>query len=268
MEDITEFIDDKDFKSMVKYTGNIYEYYYDFSNYIYYHSPVDSFVYVYFTFLGNKIFVRKKTTDAAVINKIFIENSYEVDFIKFKNVKLIIDAGAYVGYSSVKLHSLYRDAKIIAFEPEISNYNLLVKNTFNIDNIEVRNMAIWYIQSDNIDVVCQKDGHWSYRIEENSDKFINKTKCITPNDICENEIIDIFKMDIEGAENEIFKFGNKNWLNRTKSLIIEIHDDINPNTSLIIDDILKEWFKIKNGEDIIYLNNIFFERNNMVYVEK
>ena len=36
--------------------------------------------------------------------------------------------------------------------------------------------------------------------------------------------IDILKMDIEGAEKEIFEFGYANWIPKVKVMIVELHD--------------------------------------------
>ena len=40
--------------------------------------------------------------------------------------------------------------------------------------------------------------------------------------------IDILKIDIEGAEKEIFESGNLDWLSKIKILVIETHDITKP----------------------------------------
>jgi hypothetical protein len=39
------------------------------------------------------------------------------------------------------------------------------------------------------------------------------------------ERIDLLKMDIEAAEQEVFSHANTEWLARTKNIAIELHDD-------------------------------------------
>ena len=43
--------------------------------------------------------------------------------------------------------------------------------------------------------------------------------------------IDILKIDIEGAEKELFSSGFENWLPRTKILFVEVHDDMKKGSS-------------------------------------
>ena len=42
------------------------------------------------------------------------------------------------------------------------------------------------------------------------------------------ENIDLLKLDIEGAEREIFGTGDLDWMNRTRAIIIELHDRFRP----------------------------------------
>jgi FkbM family methyltransferase len=56
---------------------------------------------------------------------------------------VIIDAGANVGLCAVFYANRFPDARIIAIEPEPSNYEMLKKNTAPYPNITTVHAALW-----------------------------------------------------------------------------------------------------------------------------
>jgi hypothetical protein len=71
--------------------------------------------------------------------------------------------------------------------------------------------------------------------------------------------IDILKLDIEGAEKEIFENGNLEWLDKTDVLTIELHDMYRDGTAKAF--IKPVYNKIEKmyiqGENVIcYFNNL------------
>ena len=69
--------------------------------------------------------------------------------------------------------------------------------------------------------------------------------------------IDIFKIDIEGSEKELFEMNYEYWLPKTKCLIVETHDRMKPGCSeSVLNTIRKYDFeKIESGENIVFVNN-------------
>ncbi len=49
--------------------------------------------------------------------------------------------------------------------------------------------------------------------------------------MAKTELIDILKLDIEGAEAELFCANYENWLGKTNVIIIELHDRIREGCS-------------------------------------
>lgn len=71
--------------------------------------------------------VRNQTSDVEIFEQIFIRQEY--NFTVNKPPEVIVDAGANVGFASIYFASKYPNSKIIAIEPEESNFRLLKKNT-------------------------------------------------------------------------------------------------------------------------------------------
>ncbi|RYG32433.1 MAG: hypothetical protein EOO01_34250, partial [Chitinophagaceae bacterium] len=65
--------------------------------------------------------------------------------------------------------------------------------------------------------------------------------------------VDILKMDIEGAEYFLFKNDPHRWLGKTKCLIIELHDQLQPGTSkAFFTEMSKyDWITYVKGENLV-----------------
>jgi FkbM family methyltransferase len=61
--------------------------------------------------------------------------------------QIIIDGGAYVGFSSIYFALKYPKAKIFAVEPEEGNFRLLSSQTSSISNIIPINKGLWNTRS-------------------------------------------------------------------------------------------------------------------------
>jgi FkbM family methyltransferase len=170
------------------------------------------------------LIIRKNTDDLAVFRHVFIRK--ELDFQHRVRPMLIIDGGAYVGYSSLWFANKFPKAKIIAVEPEEANYESLRKNTCHYPNIQPMNSAVWNKQA----CLKVKDtglGEAMFMVEECSPKDQDCFKATTIQEILEESgfsTIDVLKLDIQGAEKEVFSNNYKGWLGKVNLIIIELHD--------------------------------------------
>jgi FkbM family methyltransferase len=180
------------------------------------------------------IMVRNGTTDIYVYNEIILQEEYK--FETKTEPKIIIDAGANIGLITVYFANKYPNATIVAIEPEESNYEMLVKNTKNYSNVKTIKAALFdkIGKIDLLDVGCGNIGFMTemnnnyQQIKINSINKINVVDSITINKILEDydlSEIDILKMDIEGAEKEVFSNASE-WICKVKSIIIELHERI------------------------------------------
>ena len=207
------------------------------------------------------IIIRPFTTDLYLVKNL-LRNNGEYDFLYdsnyswVKNAKVIIDAVACVGMFSRMMYEINKKALIIAIEPEKSNYNILKENT-NYNNIVCKKNGLWN-KCCNLIVEPSETGVWGFtvrEIKENGD-----VQAIGIEDILNEfnlEFIDILKIDIEGAEVEVFDETASKWLKKVKMCIIEFHERKRPNSSKKIIDLLKkQGFKYE-----VYEENYIFMRS-------
>jgi hypothetical protein len=55
------------------------------------------------------------------------------------------------------------------------------------------------------------------------------------------EYIDLLKIDIEGAESELFRSNYESWLSKTRAIVVEIHNHFNPMCSSTLEKALSQF---------------------------
>ena len=103
--------------------------------------------------------LRNQTSDVETFRQVFIHKEY--DFVLEKPPQLIVDAGANIGLASLYFASKYPDAKIIAIEPEASNYELLQRNVEPYTNIIALQSALWH-EDGKVLISDSGGGHWAF----------------------------------------------------------------------------------------------------------
>jgi FkbM family methyltransferase len=168
------------------------------------------------------ISVRLGTSDVDVFLGIFILEHYSLSDLR-SMPEIIVDAGAYVGYSSIYFANQYPHARIIAIEPEQTNFDLLTENTKAYPNIFPLKAALW-CKSAPLDVVNPNSEKWAVQITESK---LGKIQAITIIELMKRynfDHIDILKLDIEGTEKLLFAKNYEGWLPKIKCTIAETHD--------------------------------------------
>lgn len=194
---------------------------------------------IYDSKLNQDLYLRKKGSDIDVFKQIFMDDEYQplIQAIKSKGIEIntIVDLGANIGLSTIYFNNIFENVKIYAVEPDKNNFKQLKLNISNNQNIITENVAIW---SEKIDLVenlakpFRGGGDWAKTFvpddQFNSSIKISGTtmsELITKHHL---KTIDLLKIDVEGAERYIFdKKNNLNFLNQTKVIAIEIHDEFN-----------------------------------------
>ena len=180
--------------------------------------------------------------DKGVIHQIFLDLDYEISMweqgrrlieyhqkISQDHYSLIIDAGANIGASSLFFGKNYSNSFVFAIEPDEMNYRLLSMNSGKLNCFNFHGA----ISSEDGELLLFDPGHsdWGFRtekIEPNNIFGSRKVQSICPASIINHPAAAsakplIFKIDIEGAEEDLFS-KNTEWMRDFPLIIIELHD--------------------------------------------
>jgi len=168
--------------------------------------------------LGHKFYFEKPTEFLHGIQEIFIDEIYNQELSKNA---LVIDCGANIGLSVVYLKNKFPDAKILAFEPDEKNYELLEKNcaSFELKDIELFKAAVW---KESGHITFSQDGSMSSRITEKSTETSIQTVATKRLRDFLDRKVDFLKLDIEGAEFEVLK-DCEDLLGNIENMFVEYH---------------------------------------------
>lgn len=200
---------------------------------------------------------RPDSTDIYVMQQIFQNGEYILPIKNFQP-RLILDCGGNIGCSAVFFTNIYPDAQIYAVEPDRMNFKILTYNTLFYDNVHPINAALW----DKETFICVKDvglGEWGYMTIETTANDSQALKTTTVSKILAEssfDEIDLLKIDIEGAEKEIFSAPNVDeWLSKVKVLVIELHDRMKKGCSRAFFTAMSkyDWHFELRGENLIFM---------------
>jgi FkbM family methyltransferase len=185
--------------------------------------------------------IRVRTSDYFCYQQVFAAHEYEL--ATRWQPRTIIDAGANIGLASIYFASEFPESNIISIEPEWSNFDLLRQNAAPYTNIEPILAALWSEDTE-IDVCDIGNGAWGFVTKAKDARgsrgirVHHSVRGITVSRLLEEfgiDYVDIFKIDIEGSEKEIFTEDTE-WLKRVGTLIIETHDWMKPGCAQAVAD--------------------------------
>ena len=208
---------------------------------------------------GNrKVYLRFGTTDIDVFDQIFTQGEFSK--LKLDNTKIIFDAGSNIGLSTVYFSHLFPSARIFSIEPEKGNLDIMKLNLEKLNNVTVVDKALWF-QNDILSINDRGTGNWGFNVTKNDEiSNSNLTDAVSINELMrefEIQKIDIVKLDIEGAEKEVFENNYDHWIKNTRLILVEVHDYINPKASQAIFTTIINYdfhFEIM-GEYLVFRNN-------------
>jgi len=209
--------------------------------------------------------LRIPSSDVLTYGQVFIDQEY--DCVVATQPKTIVDAGANIGLAAIYFANKYPGAKIIAIEPEQSNFKLLKENVAPYPNIIPLQAALWN-KNEEINLLDPGLGKWGFMTEmkDSSEKNMPGNIChmvagMTIDTIMKNynlEKIDILKIDIEGAEREVFS-NTSSWIDKVDSIIIELHERMKAGCN-------RSFYCGSNGFDNEWEQgeNVFLSRRNFL----
>jgi FkbM family methyltransferase len=207
--------------------------------------------------------LRVRTTDIGMCHEILIKRSYRNDLPAAPEV--IIDAGANIGLTSIFFANEYPNARIIAIEPEESNFEMLRKNTAPYRNVEIINAALWG-ENCELDIFDPQEGHSAFRTKSESPTGIagpKKVRGVTVDRLMQElgiEFVDLLKIDIEGAELEVFADPVR-WIDRVGTIAIELHEWLRPGCEASVNRATKNFsVREQSGETTYFAKRSFASR--------
>lgn len=174
--------------------------------------------------------IRTGMSDMQVFHDIFIWGEYS--FLKpVAERTTVLDIGANVGYSSTYFAGIYPKCDVVAVELVHSNFEQLSRNTeFLGKRITTLEAAVWS-HNDGVSIADDtfRDGDaWSHHASEAKDGK-SLVPSITMFELMRKHAmphVNICKIDIEGAEFELFATGNRRWVDNCDVILLEIHEDL------------------------------------------
>ena len=169
-----------------------------------------------FELRGRKIFYRNGVELLHSLKEIYIEEIYKIDF----DIPdpYILDCGANMGLSVLYLKERFPLANIVAFEPDDSNFDLLKKNTADLQYVDLVKKAVW---KENGTIQFASEGSLSSKIVSDSGSATSSMPSVRLKDYL-TEPVEFLKLDIEGAEYEVLRDCSDK-LDLVKNLFIEYH---------------------------------------------
>lgn len=178
--------------------------------------------------LRHPILCRPDTTDVDVFSQIFVGREYRC-LDNVRSADFIIDCGANVGYSSAYFLSQYPGARLVAVEPDPGNFEMLKRNLEPFGaRARAVNSAVW---SRSVGLRLSeeqfRDGReWSRTVRPVAEGEAPTMMAVDIGSLWREsgfDRISILKIDIEGAEREVFADNYDSWLSRVDNLVIELH---------------------------------------------
>lgn len=164
-----------------------------------------------------EIIIRSFTNDQYVIDKVFYANYYKIRGFQEGGFRpLVVDVGAHCGYFSFAALSLGA-RKVIAFEPFIENYKILLKNLERSLAPALTYQLGVYTSDSNLSLAypkLQKESYFDFTNLEidNAAEKICVAKCLSLDSLLTDfvgEEVDILKLSIGYAEIDILKASQK-----------------------------------------------------------
>jgi FkbM family methyltransferase len=150
--------------------------------------------------LSNRIEVTDPYWYLVMYREIIVDGDYT--FRSDSTSPLILDCGANIGVSVAFFRHRFPAARIIAFEPDPSVYEVLKRNMarYSWDNTDLRNSAVWIEEGP---VAFHSDGAVGGRLtRDEAEPGASRVRAERLYDYLDQPV-DMLKLDIEGAELDV-----------------------------------------------------------------
>lgn len=167
---------------------------------------------------------KQNISDLLVIKETFELNTYSLSEKDFVHSGVLLDIGANIGAVSI-LASKLGAKRIVAYEPEKENHELLLKHLeLNKVPAEVHNIAVWNTETEIPFVPSQGASTSREDAVEAHKEAVVYVKTISLEAVLESlGEVDVLKCDTEGAEYIMFGSLKEGALNNVHKIVMEYH---------------------------------------------
>jgi FkbM family methyltransferase len=172
------------------------------------------------------VYLRENGSDLFTFYEIFIKRVYE-GALPLRQGAVVVDLGANIGMTALWLATQADAVRVIAVEPEASNFEMLQRNVAD-DDVTVVHAAIADAPGQVLLELSSPSGH---HITDGSDALLSRGNgqvvvAIHPDDLVSQfglDEVDFLKVDIEGAEEAVFSKPSE-LAGRAELILMEIHN--------------------------------------------
>ncbi len=217
-----------------------------------------------------EVTLRLNTSDIPTFTQLFVWAEYESPNLP-PSADVIVDLGANIGLATIFFGLKYPTAKILAVEPDEKNFALMTENVRPLGGRVIPQHGAAWINDGVINLHLEDErgaslGAWGIQTSDRACESATKVKCWKVGsiiDLFDRAQVDILKIDIEGAEFEIFSNGINEWLPRIKLLIIETHDRFKPGSEAAVRNAVDTLFEElpRSGENLFFRRRIEFQQS-------
>lgn len=176
-----------------------------------------------------RLFVRPSRGDLFILYEVLAREAYCIPVRRLDpdQVRVIVDCGANIGITALYLASKYKRARIVCIEPDPDNFAILKRNVASHGRIEPFWAAV-VSKSGSVHLTQDRPAYGNLILSNPDTRATIEVPGVTIDDICLQKNIsriDLLKIDIEGAEKEVFE--NPDFLRKVGLVAIELHAPYN-----------------------------------------
>jgi FkbM family methyltransferase len=201
--------------------------------------------------IDHSVSLRLRTSDYCAYKDVLVckDKKYDPGIPDF-SPRVIVDAGANIGMASIGFARKYPLATIFAIEPEPSNFTALLRNVSSYGSIVPIQAALW--KEDGEVSLGPSSAHPRGAFQV-ADSGQTRVRAITVSTLMREKginFIDLLKLDIEGAEKEVFEACD--WIEAVQVIAIELHDRVKPGCRAAVQAAATKFRSHEQGDITVY----------------
>lgn len=169
------------------------------------------------------IYFRPGSQDVNTLVQTIVREEYGRFPAEAPSPKLIIDGGAYIGDTAIYFLNRFPDCIVLALEPDEKNCHFARKNLQPYaGRVFLLQKGLWSSNT----VLSISGAYTGVNTKKDVENPTERVEGITIESLINIYgfgAIDLLKLDIEGAEEEVLLMGSNRWLDMVRMIVVEFH---------------------------------------------